>query len=77
MSRMFRTSDVILIAAMLAGAGTTYQLKHDAEERLAHIRKLEADIRYEEDTLAFLGNLREDSSGKGDETIPSRTKETR
>ena len=33
--------------------------------------------RYEQDALAFLADHREDSSGKRDETIPSRAKETR
>ena len=46
-------------------------------EGVGHGVPKERKRRYEEDTLAFLGNLREDSSGKGDETIPSRTKETR
>jgi len=54
MSKMFRTTDMILIAAMLGAAGVTFKLKHDAEDRLAHIRKLEAEIRYEEDTLDLL-----------------------
>jgi pimeloyl-ACP methyl ester carboxylesterase len=33
--------------------------------------------RYEEDTLAFLGDHREELSGKGGQTIPSRAEETR
>lgn len=54
MSKMFRTTDMILIAVMLGAAGVTFKLKHDAEDRLAHIRKLEAEIRFEEDTIDLL-----------------------
>lgn len=32
--------------------------------------------RYEDDALAFIGDHREGSSGKGDQTIPSRARET-
>jgi pimeloyl-ACP methyl ester carboxylesterase len=46
-------------------------------EGVGHGVPKERKRRYEEDTLAFLGNLREESSGKGDETISSRAKETR
>lgn len=54
MTRMFRTTDVVLIAAMVAAAGFTYKTKHDAEQRLNHIGKLERQIRYEEDSIDLL-----------------------
>jgi pimeloyl-ACP methyl ester carboxylesterase len=46
-------------------------------EGVGHGIPKERKRRYEEDTLAFLGNLREKWSGKGDQTSPSRAKETR
>ncbi len=54
MTRMFRTSDMVLIALMVGAAGFTYKTKHDAEQRLNHIRKLEAQIRFEEDSIDLL-----------------------
>ncbi|MCA0275335.1 MAG: hypothetical protein LCH86_04940 [Proteobacteria bacterium] len=51
---MFRTSDIILIAAMVGAAAFTYQTKHEAENRLEAVRKIEAQIRYEEDTIDLL-----------------------
>ena len=51
---MFRTSDIVLIAAMVAAAAFTYKTKHDAEDRLAELRRLEQQIRFEEDTIDIL-----------------------
>ncbi len=51
---MFRTSDIVLIAAMVAAAAFTYKTKHDAEDRQALLRKIEQQIRFEEDTLDLL-----------------------
>ncbi len=51
---MFRTSDIVLIAVMVSAAAFTYKTKHEAEDRLAVVRKIEADIRYEEDTIDLL-----------------------
>lgn len=51
---MFRTSDMILIAAMVAAAAFTYKTKHDAEDRKQVLAKLEQQIRFEEDTLDLL-----------------------
>jgi hypothetical protein len=51
---VFRTSDMVLIAVMVAAAAFTYKTKHDAEDRLAEVRRLEAAIRTEEDTIAIL-----------------------
>jgi pimeloyl-ACP methyl ester carboxylesterase len=46
-------------------------------EGVGHGVPKERKRRYEEDTLALLGEHREESSGKGDQTIPSRAEETR
>lgn len=51
---MFRTSDVILFAVMVSAAAFTYKTKHEAENRLDVVRKLEAQIRLEEDTIDLL-----------------------
>lgn len=51
---MFRTTDVILIGVMVAAAGLTFKVKYDAELRLEEIRRLEAAIRTEEDTIDVL-----------------------
>lgn len=51
---MFRTSDIVLIAVMVGAAAFTYQTKHDAENRLDAVRKIEAQIRFEEDTIDLL-----------------------
>jgi pimeloyl-ACP methyl ester carboxylesterase len=46
-------------------------------EGVGHGVPKERKRRYEEDVLAFLGDHREESSGNGDQTIPSRARETR
>ena len=51
---MFRTSDIVLIAVMVSAAALTYKIKRDAEEQLAAVHKIEAQIRYEEDTIDLL-----------------------
>ena len=51
---MFRTTDIVLIAVMVAAAGFTYTTKHSAEAELSKLRKLEASIRFEEDTSDLL-----------------------
>lgn len=51
---MFRTSDMVLIAVMVAAAAFTYNTKHKAEDRLAQVRKLETEIRLEQDTIDLL-----------------------
>lgn len=51
---MFRTSDTVLIAVMVAAAAFTYKTKHDAEGRLREVRRLEAQISYQEDTITVL-----------------------
>ena len=51
---MFRTSDIVLIAVMVSAAAFTYKTKHEAEDQLAAVHKIEAQIRYEEDTIDLL-----------------------
>lgn len=51
---MFRTSDIVLIAVMVSAAAFTYSTKHKVEDRLAAVRKIEADIKYEQDTIDLL-----------------------
>ncbi|ESZ52322.1 cell division protein FtsL [Mesorhizobium sp. RSR565B] len=51
---MFRTSDIVLIAVMVLAAALTYKAKREAEEQLASVQKIEAQIRYEEDTIDLL-----------------------
>ncbi|MCO5065386.1 MAG: hypothetical protein M9924_13370 [Rhizobiaceae bacterium] len=51
---MFRTTDTVLIAVMVAAAALTYKTKHDAENRLREVHRLERSIRYEQDTIAIL-----------------------
>ncbi|RUX26584.1 hypothetical protein EOA13_23045 [Mesorhizobium sp. M7A.F.Ca.US.011.01.1.1] len=51
---MFRTSDIVLIAVMVAVAALTYKAKREAEEQLASVQKIHAQIRYEEDTIDLL-----------------------
>ena len=40
---MFRTTDIVLIAAMVAGAAFTYHTKHQVEAQLAEVRKIAPD----------------------------------
>lgn len=51
---MFRTSDIVLIAVMVSAAAFTYKTKHEAESRLDEVRRIESQIRYEEDTIDVL-----------------------
>lgn len=51
---MFRTSDIVLIAVMVSAAAMTYKIKRDAEDQLDMVRKLQAQIRTEEDTIELL-----------------------
>ncbi len=54
MGAIFRTTDVVLIAVMLAAAAFTYKTKHDAESQLAQLRKVDEQIRLEKDLIAVL-----------------------
>jgi hypothetical protein len=51
---MFRTLDVVMIAVMTAAATVTYSLKHQAENKLELVRKIDAEIKLEEDTIDLL-----------------------
>jgi hypothetical protein len=51
---VFRTSDIIMLAVIVASAAFTYKTKHEAENRLSEIRRIEAQIRFEEDTIDVL-----------------------
>ena len=51
---MFRTSDIVLIGVMVAAAAYTYTVKHEAEDRLTAIRKIETQIKLEEDSITLL-----------------------
>ncbi|RUV67375.1 MAG: hypothetical protein EOR30_08655 [Mesorhizobium sp.] len=51
---MFRTSDIVLIAVMVSAAALTYKTKREAEEQLAAVHMIQAQIRYEEDTIDLL-----------------------
>ena len=51
---MFRAFEVLLIVAVLAATAYTFQIMHESEERLAEIRKLEAEIKTYKDTIDLL-----------------------
>ena len=51
---MFRTSDMVLIAVIVSAAAFTYQTKHEAEDWLGQVRKLEREISFEEDSIDVL-----------------------
>jgi hypothetical protein len=51
---VFRTSDIVLIAIMVSAAAFTYKTKHEAETRRDEVRKIEAQIKLEEDTITLL-----------------------
>jgi len=51
---VFRTSDIVLIAVMVAAAALTYKTKREAEEQLASVQKIQVQIRYEEETIDLL-----------------------
>jgi len=51
---VFRTTDIVLISAMVAAAAFTYTTKHKVEAQLAEVRRIEGRIRYEQDTLTIL-----------------------
>lgn len=51
---MLRPLDFIMIGAMLAAATVTYQIKHDTDNKAAEVRRLEAEIKLEKDTIDLL-----------------------
>lgn len=51
---MLRTFDFLMIGAMLTAATVTYQIKHDTDNKAAEVRRLEAEIKLEKDTIDLL-----------------------
>ncbi|MDP2122171.1 MAG: hypothetical protein Q8K28_19905 [Hoeflea sp.] len=51
---MMRTLDLVLVVAMIAAATVTYQIKHDAEGKLAQVRELQAAITLQTETIDLL-----------------------
>ena len=51
---MFRTLDIILVVVMTVAAAVTYTIKHQAELKLEEVRKIEAEIKLEHDTIDLL-----------------------
>ncbi len=51
---MFRTTDTVLICVMVGAAAFTYNTKHEAENRYRELRRIESQIRFEEDTINVL-----------------------
>jgi hypothetical protein len=45
---------MVLIAVMVSAAAFTYKVKQEAEDHLAAVRKLESQIRLEEDSITLL-----------------------
>ena len=51
---MFRTTDTVLIAVMVAAAAYTYQVKRGAEDQLDAINHMKTQIRLEGETIDLL-----------------------
>lgn len=51
---MLKTFDVLMIGSMVAAATVTYQIKHHADDKLQEVRRLEAEIKLEKDTIDLL-----------------------
>jgi len=51
---MLRSFDLVLIGVMTAAAVVTYTVKHRADDKLQEVRRLEAEIRLEKDTIDLL-----------------------
>lgn len=51
---MLRSFDLVLIGVMTATAVVTYTIKHRADEKLQEVRRLEAEIKLEKDTIDLL-----------------------
>jgi hypothetical protein len=51
---MFRTFDILLIVIMTAAATVTYSIKHRSELVLEDVRKLDAEIKLEQETIDLL-----------------------
>ncbi|MBB4953205.1 hypothetical protein H4S14_001528 [Agrobacterium vitis] len=51
---MLRTFDIVMIGAMAAAATVTYQIKHNTDEKVQDLRRIEAEIKLEKDTIELL-----------------------
>lgn len=51
---MLRSFDLVLIGIMTATAVVTYSIKHQADLKLEEVRKLDAEIKLERDTIDLL-----------------------
>jgi hypothetical protein len=51
---MLRTLDIVMIGALIAGAGWTFKVKHDAEQAVARVETLETRIRLEREAIDIL-----------------------
>ncbi|MCP4316021.1 MAG: hypothetical protein GY789_08385 [Hyphomicrobiales bacterium] len=51
---MLKTIDFVIIGLMAAAAVMTFHIKYRAEAQLSKIKRLEAEIRLEEDTIDLL-----------------------
>lgn len=51
---MLRTFDLVLMGVMVSAAVVTYSIKHQADLKLDSVRKLEAEIKLEKDTIDLL-----------------------
>ena len=51
---MLRPFDFLMVCAMLAAATVTYKIKHHTDNKAAEVRRLEAEIKLEKDTIDLL-----------------------
>ncbi|MET0169863.1 MAG: hypothetical protein ABW191_05755 [Aliihoeflea sp.] len=51
---MFRPTDIVLIVVMVSAAAFTYKTKHEAENHLDEVRRLQSQIRFEKDSIDVL-----------------------
>lgn len=51
---MLRTFDLVMIGAMAAAATVTYQIKHLTDNKRQDVRRIEAEIKLEKDTIELL-----------------------
>lgn len=51
---MLRTFDIVMIGAMAAAASVTYQIKHNTDSKVQDLKRIEAEIRLEKDTIELL-----------------------
>jgi hypothetical protein len=51
---MLRPVDFLMVCAMLAAATVTYKIKHHTDNKAAEVRRLEAEIKLEKDTIDLL-----------------------